>query len=181
MKFEIRFLSFASPLPLESPDSNMKTSPRCSPHWLACLSSINPPAAQQKSRRRRRQMLRTFALKRDLNRPKTRPLVRPPLGPHLGTQRGGRSDMRASDSFRTIVEVEPELETPQHQPPKAATPPSPLAKGTPKREQAKPKARASEMNLPYTSQPIRPAQTTPTIKMNFFVCSGQLQAAGISH
>ena len=190
MNIAIRFLSFESFLPLTFPDSYVDNGPRCEPHWLACSNSTNPLAANEMSRRLRRQMPRTFALKRDLNRPKTRPIVRPRLGTlgrwRCGANRGWtgcgrrsgrlcqcaqikwRSDNRASASFRRIVEVEPELETPQHQPPEAATL-SPSARGASERQQAKPDAPASDAKLRYTSQFIRPAQTTPTIKMIYLV------------
>ena len=165
--FSNSFLSTASSLPLESSDSYMKTNLRREPHWLACLSLIDLSATEPKSRRLRRPVQRTFAPKRDLNRPNATRLVRPPFDPRAGTSLrqlpSGRSDKWAC--LRT-VEVEHVLETPQQRPPQAATPPS-LAKGSPEHEQAKPIAPASEMNHAYTSQPTRAAQKAPTIEIPF--------------
>ena len=158
--------------------------------------SNSPIAAGRKSRRLRRPTQRTFAPKRDLNRPKTRPLVRPPLERatvHFAL-RPGRSDkpgrlvtVEASPGGRRAVlrSAKPEakhtrspvLETPKHAPPKAATLPSSLAKGTSERQQAKPNAPASKENLPYTSESTRSARATPTIKTNFFLSDQQARAA----
>jgi hypothetical protein len=161
------FFSFESSVPLIATSSHMTRNFRCEPRWLPRLNSHHPSAAAQKSRRLRRQARRTFAPKRNLTLASTTHPVSPPArarksSPLLSSHR--RLDKRAS---LWTVEVEPELETPQHQPPQAATLCS-IAKGSPEREQAKPTPPTSEANPPYTSQPTRAAQKTPTIKIILF-------------
>ena len=92
------FLSVTSFVPLEVAGSYMRARFRCGTIWLPCFSSSNPPAPNRKpSRRLRRHILRSFALKRDLNRPEPRPLVRPPpkispTDPRAKRRKGGRTN-----------------------------------------------------------------------------------------
>ena len=182
--FVNRFLSIKPLLPTESLDSYLDTGLRCEPRWLARSNSGNPSAAGRKSRRLRRRSLRTFAPKRDLNRPIQPPLVRSPLAPRvrrasnssemsLQKLRGGRSDKRAS--LRT-VEVEHVLETPQQKPSRRAgtTSPLSLAKCTLERQPAEPNAPASEVNPPiYESADS--AGTIDSNDKNEFLPRAQLQ------
>jgi hypothetical protein len=104
----LRFLSGCRFAPNRSAGSNAGTRFRFEQGWPACHGSRLPFATDAESRRVPRPMLRSFALKRDLdstelvevNRHKTRPLVRPPLDmarPPRYHEFEGRSDKRGCE------------------------------------------------------------------------------------
>src|SRR5208282_2077163 len=132
-------------------------------HWLAGSNVCKPSAINEDTRRFQRPMLMSIELTLSPQPSSQPPLVRPRPGPEHGRPRAHWQRRSNKWACLRAVEVEHVLETPSHLSPEAA-PLFAICRRPARNEAGQPMVREIGSAFLYSSQRIRPARTTPTIK-----------------